>query len=95
MLLFADSLTPSLRARWSGRVATGAAAERIRTARGVGTLLTVRGVRRVGPFAQIGVDIHDAGPFPYRYYTSSRVLLMELNGEWLTVNVTSRYDAQQ
>jgi hypothetical protein len=92
-LLLADSLPPTLRTKWSGRVPMITGEEwKKRSERTGGTLFTLSSVSRVGPFARLGVESSgrvERRPeqAPWLYYASTIYYLMELNGEWVIVDM--------
>jgi hypothetical protein len=92
-LLLADSLAPALRAKWAGRVPMITEAEwKKRSNRTGGTLFTLSTVRRVGPFAMLGIESAgrvDRRPdqAPWLYYASTLYYLMELDGAWVIVDM--------
>jgi hypothetical protein len=95
MVFLADSVPSSLGARWSGRLVGGAAAARIRNGRDLGTLVTVRRITRVGPFAHFDIDVDhcealrmDSTDYPQRSHASWRFFVMQLSGEWVIVSAT-------
>jgi hypothetical protein len=89
--LLADSLSPALRAKWASRVRIMTLADwNKRGEREGGTLFTLTSVRRVGPFARLGVESAGRIPrnpnqAPWLYYASTTYYLMQLNGEWFVV----------
>lgn len=90
--LLADSLSPGLRAKWSSRARIMTQAEwNKRGDREGGTLFTLTSVRRVGPFARLGVASAGRIPrnpeqAPWLYYASTTYYLMQVNGEWFVVS---------
>jgi len=94
-LLLADSLAPALRAKWSRRVAMITDEDwKKRSLRTGGTLFTLTSVTRVGPFARLGVESSgrvERRPeqAPWLYYASTTYFLMELDGEWVIVEMWS------
>jgi hypothetical protein len=89
--LLADSLSSGLRAKWASRVRIMTQAEwNKRGEREGGTLFTLTSVRRVGPFARLGVESAGRIPrnpdqAPWLYYASTTYYLMQLNGEWFVI----------
>jgi hypothetical protein len=55
-----------------------------------GTLFTLTSVRRVGPFARLGVESvgripRNPNQAPWLYYASTTYYLMQLKGEWFVI----------
>ena len=94
-LLLADSLAPAVREKWAPFVPVVTAKEwAARDIRAGGTLFTVTGPERVGPFARIRVEssgrvARAADQPPWLYYASTTYYLMELGDEWVIVGVES------
>lgn len=90
--IVADSLPPSLRAKWSGRLTT-MAEWTARRPGGPGVLITLTRVTRVGPFARIGVvtsGITARFRFGPSVYSNITYDLMQLDREWVVVKSVSR-----
>ena len=59
-----------------------------------GTVFTLTSVARVGPFARLGIQSSGRVPrrpdqAPWLYFAGTTYYLMELDGEWVIVNVSS------
>ena len=59
-----------------------------------GTLFTLTSVARVGPFARLGIESagrvdRRADQAPWLYFAGTTYYLMELDGEWVIVGMSS------
>lgn len=92
--LLTDSVPAAVRAQWAERIRTITAAEwKARSERTGGTLFTLTSVRRVGPFARLGLEssgrlARRGDQAPWLYYGGTTYYLMQLGNEWVIVGTS-------